>query len=411
LATRGYQLILGIRIGICAVLLLWVFWDCYVTFDQFGHEDSTTFGPMSAVAAFPVYRCIMGLILLHWGWGCSLLAWTHARINYLYLMGLSPKTTRNYITVFTDATNMTIIFLFNLLLYYKTSVNECPSWIPPTFIPLLLFAWFNLKMVYQYHRQAMFLRVVLECCLSPFSPVTFYHSFVADYITSLVKVGIDYAWSWCYFATGEFLLDEPFPPASSCRDDWAFSHYVTPMICTLPLWFRLCQNARHYYDTGHPWPTNGNLFKYALMFVVQFFGLFHPVPNLSALLSGNGSTHGDELQILWLTLFTCSSLYAYTWYTARSALVLLRAVHQTSAFGAVCNKKQALHTENSLATAVRALHLAGELTGLACLRHAPGTSSWTGAWETCSSARPAASGGCTAWAPGGAARCPAWPAR
>ena len=49
--------------------------------------------------------------------------------------------------------------------------------------------------------------VVAGVVLAPFAPVTFFHSFIADTGTSLVKVWQDVAWSACFFLSGDWLLN------------------------------------------------------------------------------------------------------------------------------------------------------------------------------------------------------------
>lgn len=73
LETDWSQLRLGYRMGMCAVLGLWVCWDCVWGFVTSGHS---TIGGRSA---FPVFRACGGLLVLQWFWGCSVFVWTRYR--------------------------------------------------------------------------------------------------------------------------------------------------------------------------------------------------------------------------------------------------------------------------------------------------------------------------------------------
>lgn len=67
---------LGFHLGMVAILSIWVAWDCIW---GFVHEENSTIGGRTA---FPVYRGIGGLLLLHWCWGFSVFMWTRYRVNY-----------------------------------------------------------------------------------------------------------------------------------------------------------------------------------------------------------------------------------------------------------------------------------------------------------------------------------------
>ncbi|KAL3909238.1 MAG: hypothetical protein SGILL_008164, partial [Bacillariaceae sp.] len=107
------QLQLGYRMGMCAVLALWVCWDCVWGLVA---EGNTTIG---ARAAFPVFRACGGLLLLQWFWGCSVFVWTRYRVNYIFLFDLDPRNVSTPIDIFAQAVDNTLLFLILMLLYYK----------------------------------------------------------------------------------------------------------------------------------------------------------------------------------------------------------------------------------------------------------------------------------------------------
>ena len=109
------QLQLGYRMGMCAVLALWVCWDCVWGLVA---EGNTTIG---ARAAFPVFRFAGGLLLLQWFWGCSVFVWTRYRVNYIFLFDLDPRNVSTPIDIFAQAVDNTLLFLILMLLYYKVS--------------------------------------------------------------------------------------------------------------------------------------------------------------------------------------------------------------------------------------------------------------------------------------------------
>ena len=200
--TAQGKVSLGVRGGVCLTLGAWVLWDgMAVTLEQ-RHDPLY----ISDTPAFPIFRMVFGLLLLFWCWGLSVRVWVETRINYQYMMGFRPKASRSSIEIFKEATNMTIVCLIILLLYYKSLRKMAPAIVEPHFYPVILWFYVHVKMFFPWNaRRRHFFTVLWQVVASPFTEVTFFHSIVGDYLTSAVKILIDYAFSWCYLVTGEFL--------------------------------------------------------------------------------------------------------------------------------------------------------------------------------------------------------------
>uniref|UniRef100_K3WSV9 SPX domain-containing protein n=1 Tax=Globisporangium ultimum (strain ATCC 200006 / CBS 805.95 / DAOM BR144) TaxID=431595 RepID=K3WSV9_GLOUD len=321
---------IGIKIGSCIILLVWVVWDSLVV-PTFKSERERHIIDLALTRAYPVYRGIGCLLLLHWLVGLSLYVWRLARINYRYIFELDPRNTQQYAEVFSDATNMTIVFLVNVLLYYKVVNGYFPEAILHRgYYPLLLSVYtFYFYIVRNWGKQHGLLRTLVEIVCSPFYSVTFFHTFVGDYLTSTVKVSQDICWSLCFFATQEFLEKDVIPDAGKrmspllhnaaldlgnsddiqqggCQNNVYYVNVAVPLICALPLWWRFLQSLRRIYDTETWWPNLPNAFKYALAQVVALFGIFHPF------YSGDRD-NVEAFQITWIVLFTLSSMYTWVW--------------------------------------------------------------------------------------------------
>lgn len=312
---------LGIKAGSCLILLIWVCWDSLVV-PTFHNNRRNHYIDLIRTRAYPVYRGIGCLLLLHWLIGLSLYVWHSARINYRYIFELNPRRVQSYPQVFSDATNMTIVYLTNILLYYKVVNGYFPEkLLQRGYYPLALFVYtFYFYAVRPWGQQFGLLRTIWEVVWSPLYSVTFFHTFVGDYLTSTVRITQDVSWSICFFATKEFLRKDAIPPSGqefdsplkeeTCDDNVYYVNLVVPLVCVLPLWWRFLQNLRRVYDTQSWWPHLPNAAKYALTQVVSLFGLFHPLHN--------DNSDVDALQVRmfvveWLFLFTASSLYAWIW--------------------------------------------------------------------------------------------------
>ncbi|CAI5731658.1 unnamed protein product [Hyaloperonospora brassicae] len=319
---------LGIKSGSCLVLLIWVCWDSLVV-PTFHNEREDHLIDLVRTRAYPVYRGIGCLLLLHWLVGVSLYAWRAARINYRYIFELNPRRAQSYPQVFSDATNMTIAYLANVLLYYKVVNGYFPEeLLHRGYYPLALFLYtFYFYAIRPWGQQLGMLRTLWEVVCSPLYPVSFFHTFVGDYLTSTVKVMQDVSWSVCFFTTKEFLRKDVIPSGvgtqdpqtlsvdateETCADNVYYLNMVVPLVCVLPLWWRFLQNLRRVYDTKTWWPHLPNAAKYALAQVVVLFGLFHPLhddeSDETAL-----HMHVRMFVVVWLFLFTASSLYTWIW--------------------------------------------------------------------------------------------------
>jgi len=111
------QLRLGYRLGMCAILALWVCWDCIWGLVS---DGNATIGGRTA---FPVFRACGGLLLLHWFWGVSVYVWTRFRVNYIFLFDFDPRIVDTPMNIFNESVDETLVFFICMLLYYKVCVS------------------------------------------------------------------------------------------------------------------------------------------------------------------------------------------------------------------------------------------------------------------------------------------------
>jgi hypothetical protein len=104
---------LGYRMGMCAVLALWVCWDC--VWGLVSNGNSTIGGR----AAFPVFRACGGILLLQWFWAVSVFIWNRYRVNYIYLFDFNPRIIATPLGLIENAVDNSLVFLILMLLYYK----------------------------------------------------------------------------------------------------------------------------------------------------------------------------------------------------------------------------------------------------------------------------------------------------
>lgn len=129
---------------------------------------------------------------------------------------------------------------------------------------------------------------------------------------SMVKVLLDLLWTVCFIVSGDFLTSDT---VNTQGHEWQHAKWykiVVVLICLFPLYIRLMQCLRKYYDTGERVPNLPNAFKYTMSQVVTLFGAFYPVLNLSCN-AGDYCNHMSAFQITWLEIFVFSSVYSWVW--------------------------------------------------------------------------------------------------
>eukprot|EP00934_Nitzschia_sp_Nitz4_P000939 Nitzschia sp. Nitz4//scaffold98_size77359//32605//35181//NITZ4_005548-RA/size77359-processed-gene-0.16-mRNA-1//1//CDS//3329560757//939//frame0 len=295
------QLRLGYRMGMCAVLALWVCWDSVWGLVSNG---VTTIGGRTA---FPVFRACGGILLLRWFWGCSVFVWTRYRVNYIYLFDFNPRVVLTPFGIFEEAVDHTLVFLTLMLLYYKSGSHSIPLWIPEAYYPFALVVYTVMQLIFPLRSRGPMWESIRDVVTAPLKSPSFFHGYVGDIFTSMVKVFQDIAWTACWVLSGDFARDDP-------AMDWASAYWynrvLIPFLCLFPLLIRFNQCLRRYADTGDRMPHLANAGKYALSQTVTLFGAFHP---LYLEITKTASTDFNWFQLFWMLVFVSSSLYSFAW--------------------------------------------------------------------------------------------------
>lgn len=299
------QLRLGYRLGMCAILTVWICWDCVYGYIVDGHTS------IGGRTGFPVFRGCGGLLALHWFWGFSTFIWSRFRVNYIYLFDFDPRIVETPISIIGDVVDETLVYLILMLLYYKAGAHDMPEILPTGAYPFMLILYTVKKLIFPLRTRIPLWKSILVVITSPLNSSSFFQTYVADVFTSMVKVFQDLLWIICFVFSGDFLLSEDnlgdHPHA--WKDAFWYKHVAIPLICLAPLWFRFNQCLRRYYDTNKRFPHLANAFKYALSQCVTLFGAFHPL----YLLHYHTGFGTNLFQMFWMGLFICSSLYSWCW--------------------------------------------------------------------------------------------------
>jgi hypothetical protein len=265
---------------------------------------------MADPVTFRVFRFCGGVTALVWLVGVSVHVWTAKGINYPFLFEMDRREMPDYPVLYNWALSCLVGLLLAALAYKVLAAWAGAQ--AARAIPLGCFALFHWRMGAEARPLLAHLGAT---AIAPFAPVNFFSTMLGDYVTSVVKLLIDYAATWCSLLNGDALAPTWTGIGGGAPDrclpgprGGLFGQLIVPVVIALPLWFRFQQCIRRYRDTGASWPNLANALKYALSMMVSLFVIFHPLPRTDLALA-----QFDAPQKLWLVVLAAAYLYAFWW--------------------------------------------------------------------------------------------------
>ncbi|CAK4067761.1 unnamed protein product [Aphanomyces euteiches] len=287
----------GQHFGMMVVLFIWVIWDSVI-------DDSKNHNLWES-SVFALYRGIGVLILLLWCWCFQVYVYNWFNIPFLSIFDWKVTKSTQFVVLVRHAVSVTIIYLINLLLYYKALRGDIPHLVPPYIFPLLLFLFLLYILIFPLKQRRSLGKTVCRVISAPCAIVRFREAYLGDIFTSLVRVFVDLAWSGCYFFSGAFVEEDP-RGNDICTQSGILHWIVVPLLSALPLWWRFCQNIRKYRETHNRFPYIPNAMKYACAQSVVLFATFHP--HLK-----QPDDHMTTYQWFYLAACAITTMYQYFW--------------------------------------------------------------------------------------------------
>mmetsp|Transcript_21634 Transcript_21634/g.66499 ORF Transcript_21634/g.66499 Transcript_21634/m.66499 type:complete len:550 (+) Transcript_21634:1357-3006(+) len=291
-------------------------WDCVeVVNSVHKHMDKDS---VAAKAAWPLFRVSGVLLAWHWLWGLSLWVWHRFRVNQAFLFDVVDTAqfpAPSAADVFDECILETNVLLSLLLLYYKSTYRggmpkfveshpEIAASLPET-VPLILVTFLLKCLFLPWGRRRRLWAILGRVVRAPFCEVRFVDTYVADVLTSMIKVILDAIWVTYFLLSGTFRFADKDKAAlhkftSKTHSFW-YKEILVPAMSFLPVWFRFAQCLRKYADVGDS-PGRfihlRNAAKYAFSLFVTMFSVVQ------------GS---DKVRARWLALFVVSSVYSWLW--------------------------------------------------------------------------------------------------
>ena len=255
--------------------------------------------------------CFGDLLLLLWMWGVSMRVWRKAGIDFTQLLGLEITEVegqkRPEAAVYSSATDLSLIFLIIFISFNKAVrgvFNIEGSRAFAHILPIIMTMFFVYRAVYPITSRAVWIKMMRDVLIAPFSPVTFRDGYIGDLLTSLVRVFIPLCFSFAYLIMSAYAwLSNNIQAASSTSDLWWQDSFfyrfgLVPLITLYPLWIRLMQCLRKSVETGKRFPYMANACKYASAIAVISYGSFRP--------------HLRE-DMIWIACFVLATIFQFTW--------------------------------------------------------------------------------------------------
>eukprot|EP00854_Cymbomonas_tetramitiformis_P013937 gene13937-16474_t len=206
----------------------------------------------SIIYTWPVFRCAL-LVCLHVAiFGCNLLVWSEAKVNYRFIFGLDAsvkeRLTWSSVLRFAQWVMLFIMLCFAMHLLRNTTRLFGSTWWPSHWFfsfllvaaaLLLLLTPFEIPGTF-YHTRKNFWRTVLNICRSGTVDVELCTFFMADQLTSQIRALGDLGYTACYYFSGQFI--DPHDGEGSCAGEGQF--VISAGACLLPYFFRMAQELR-----------------------------------------------------------------------------------------------------------------------------------------------------------------------
>ena len=213
------------------------------------------------------------------------------------------------------ASHLTFGYFAVFVMYNKVRIKEFPDTIDLDIYPVILLVYVVIMLCTAIRQTPCLCANVGRVLRAPFSQVTFFQTFIGDWMTSLVKPAQDLLYTIMFLVTGRAFgtCDTKYWQHCSVygKGDQAMQPHCTvllvmlPFLSAFPLLVRMMQCLRKYRDTGDRWPNLANAWKYAFATVVVWFGTFSP--NLYDM------EDIEPSQYIFITVCVISTLYTYSW--------------------------------------------------------------------------------------------------
>lgn len=285
-----------------------------------GMDPSNDGYSVEALAAtIPIFRVVFMMNLAVWLAGCCAAVFERYKINYLFLLDISPEldvTAMSLLNFAAVLTGLWIVLFFGFLADVKFGAVLLTShsvlgnqWLVAYVYTVALLS-VSLGVTFSWVDSAHRLyigRLLWRLCFQPHLPVTFAENIFADFLTSVSKLLKDLVYTGCYLRHWrEFQASKSLGAEvqSMCGQTSGLEWVGLQFLLVLPLLIRVSQCFRRVRDTGVVRPHLLNSIKYSTAVCVSILAAVSP--------ETMGLTN-KQAQRVRLAAYFVATVYAATW--------------------------------------------------------------------------------------------------
>jgi EXS family len=101
---------------------------------------------------------------------------------------------------------------------FQAGAHDIPEVVPSGVFPLVLVVYTVKQLMFPLRTRGPMWKTIWEVVTAPSTSPSFFHGYVGDIFTSMVKVFQDIAWTICFLVSGDWLISEDLK--ASTRHEW-----------------------------------------------------------------------------------------------------------------------------------------------------------------------------------------------
>lgn len=239
--------------------------------------------------------------------GVNVYGWRSSGVNHVLIFELDPRNHLSEQHIMEIAAIFGVVCNLSVLGFFFSKELSIPPYANPLALVIVMIAFiFNPTKTFNYEARFWALKVISRIIFAPFFFVHFADFWLADQLTSLVPVFLDFQYFVCFYASNTNWTNANWSDSTvsantnSCLNVFWF---IRPILTVLPAWFRLAQCLRRFRDTKEKFPHLANAGKYSTtFFVIIFSNLYY-----------NTQSEVNLYFYFWIMALFVSSIYAYIW--------------------------------------------------------------------------------------------------
>lgn len=257
--------------------------------------------------AIRLYRGPLLLVEFLFFMGVNVYGWRSSGVNHVLIFELDPRNHLSEQDIMEIAAIFGVVWNISVLAFFYSRELNIPPYINPLALVIVMIIFiFNPTKTFKRGARFWALKVLFRIILAPFFFVHFADFWLADQLTSLAPIFLDFQYFVCFYASNVHWMDPNWSGSDydihTCVNKYMI---VRPVLTVLPAWCRFAQCFRRFRDTKEKLPHLANAAKYSTTFFVIIFSTLYS--------SSQSTAFHYTFFCLWIGSLLVSSSYSYAW--------------------------------------------------------------------------------------------------